>query len=272
MKYLNWQAWLIVAALGGCSNADSSNVAVGVQLALTSSAESQAKADGSALVAREAQGGEFAIEHARAVIERIELYLPEGQSSMGKDKCDDSHGTSCDDDVEADDSSSGADDSAKITIRGPFVVDLVDGTSTPEIANVMVPAGHYRRVDVRFSNDGHGKLDESDPLHDLTFVADGKFTPNGAGAMPFNLALDFNEDARFESATGIDIGEESAQAVLLKLDVSKWFGALPIGNCMEQGDLAADSGTLVIDERAQCSHVERDLKDAIKTSGRLEHH
>jgi hypothetical protein len=290
MKYLNWQAWLIAAALAGCSDAGASKdqVTVGVQLALTGSAETSAQSgDKPELVAHEAQGGAFAIEHARAVVERIELYLPTGDDDdssdddssddKGSDKVTgtDRRGGSVSDDDATDDSSS--DDSAsgssgdKITIRGPFVVDLVDGTSTPEIANVTIPAGHYRRVDVRFSNDGHGKLDASDPLHDLTFVADGKFTPNGAGEMPFNLALDFNEEARFESEAGIDISEESVKDVLLKLDVSKWFSALPVGNCMEEGALAADGDMLVIDERAECSHIERDLKDAIKTSGRLEH-
>jgi hypothetical protein len=276
MKYLNWQAWLIAAALAGCSDAGASkDVTVGVQLALTASAEPAADSgDKSELVAHEAQGGAFAIEHARAVVERIELYLPEGsedESSDDKSSDDKSVDDKSSDDTTADDSVSGSDDGDKITIRGPFVVDLVDGSSTPEIANVTIPAGHYRRVDVRFSNNGHGKLDASDPLHDLTFVADGKFTPNGAAEMPFNLALDFNEDARFESENGIDISEESVHDVLLQLDVSQWFSALPVGNCMEEGALAADGGMLVIDERAECSHIERDLKDAIKTSGRLEH-
>lgn len=133
------------------------------------------------------------------------------------------------------------------------------------IADVRLPAGHYRRVDVRFSNDGHGKLGANDPLNGNTFVADGTFTPSGGDAMPFSVQLDFNEEARFESAAGFDIGANAASEVVLKLDISSWFAALSVGACVS-------SGTVVIEEKAACDHLGRDLKDAIKSSGRLEHH
>jgi hypothetical protein len=117
---------------------------------------------------------------------------------------------------------------------------------------------------VRFSNDGHGKLGSNDPLNGNTLVADGTFTPNGGEAVPFSIALDFNEEARFESAEGFDVGAGAASDVLLKLDISSWFASLPIAGCVQDG-------SLVIDEKSSCDHVEQDLKDAIKSSGRLEH-
>lgn len=308
MKYLmNWQAWLIAGALAGCGGADAANggvVDVGVEMALTSA--SSGNGAGKALVADEAEGGEVEIAHARAIVERIELYLPTGHdesesaddkggSGGGKGGDDSSHSGKDDstddaaddkgvdssddaaddkgvdssddvaddkgDDMSDDDSATGNGD--KITIRGPFIIDLVDGSSTPSIADIKVPAGHYRRVDVRFSNDGHGKLGANDPLNGNTFVADGTFTPNGGEAMPFSVALDFNEEARFESKAGFDISAQAASDVLLKLDISSWFSALPVSEC-------AESGAIAIDEKSSC-HFEQDLKDAIKSSGRLEH-
>lgn len=287
-KYSKWQVWLIAGALAGCGGADAASggaVDVGVEMALT--AGSSSSGAGTALVANEAEGGKVEIAHARAVVERIELYLPDSSGGSGGGKggddtsADDSRHGGKDDsadhdanddkgvdsadhaanDDKGDDSVNGGED--KITIRGPFIIDLVDGSSTPSIADIKVPAGHYRRVDVRFSNDGHGKLGASDPLSGNTLVADGTFTPNGGTAMPFSVALDFNEEARFESAEGFDISAAAASDVLLKLDISSWFSALPVAECVEGGALA-------IDEKSSC-HFEQDLKDAIKSSGRLEH-
>src|SRR5205085_1777688 len=77
-KYLNWQAWLIVAALAGCGGSDAapSGVDVGVELALTSGTQASG---GGPLVAA-ADSGEVKIEHARTIVERIDLYLPTGKS------------------------------------------------------------------------------------------------------------------------------------------------------------------------------------------------
>lgn len=263
MKYCDWKVFVIAAALGGCAGASGEGETVALQLALSSSASANAGGTSDAkpkLIGREADGGEFAIEEARAVVEKIELYLP-----TGKDKSDSAK-------EEEKGASEDSDNSDKLTIRGPFVVNLIDGTSTPSLDAVQIPAGTYRRIDVRFSDEANGHITDSDPLMGHTLVAGGQFTPSESDAMPFDMALDFHEDARFESETGIEIGADGANEILLKLDVASWFSGLPVSDCMAKGDLPAQDGTLVLDERAECSHVERDLRDAIRQSGRLEHH
>ena len=250
MKYLNWRTGLIALALAGCADgAAKSGEVASVSLAL------QVAPTGDAAVGREAQGGAFTIEHATAVVERFELYVP--RDSQCEDALHDDDRMDCD--------ASSDDDGAKLTVRGPFVVNLIDGTATPSLENVLVPAGVYRRIDVRFSDDS-----DAEHLDGLALVADGQFAPSADAAIPFELRLEFNEDARFESEAGIELGAGGASEVLMKLDVGRWFADLPVGKCMSDGDLAAEGGTLTIDERSDCSHIERDLRAAIRNSGSLE--
>jgi hypothetical protein len=50
-----------------------------------------------------------------------------------------------------------------------------------------------------------------------------------------------------------------------------WFNTLPITTCINDGDLVIDENNhLVISDSGDCSTIENDLKDAMKTSGQLD--
>jgi hypothetical protein len=209
----------------------------------------------------DAQGTALTVQAARAYLRHIQLDLPTG--------------TPCDSLGDSDDGlvaplSCEAD---KLTIEGPFVIDLLERTSDPSLQDLRLPELTYTRVDVRFddADPEDGLVDEADPLAESTLLVQGEFEYQAA-TTTYTVLLDFNEDARFESPEGIRVTDEEVSTLLLSLDVARWFSALPITQCLDAGDLVVDGGHVDLndDQGGACGALENELKDAIKESGRLE--
>jgi hypothetical protein len=65
--------------------------------------------------------------------------------------------------------------------------------------------------------------------------------------------------------------EGAVDDLAVELDVALWFGTLPITTCIDDGDLVIDGQNhLLIANSGDCSTVENDLKEAMKTSGQLD--
>ncbi|TNF33795.1 MAG: hypothetical protein EP329_07930 [Deltaproteobacteria bacterium] len=213
------------------------------------------------------QGTVFTLATARAGVERIDIDLPDGASCVGLPGLIDGSGGS----DSAPHTSVCANGGGSIRLNGPWVVDLVAGTAVPAIPQVHVPAGGYARVDVRFApvDPDDGGVSASDPLADQTLVATGT-APLDGQATPYELALAFHEDARFEAGDAITLALGDTADVLLELDPSAWFAALPLAECAADGDLEIVGGVLILsDGGGSCSDVEGAIKDAIKASGEL---
>ena len=214
------------------------------------------------------QGGAvFALTTARASVERIDVDLPDGASCVGLAGLLDGSGGN----DSAPHTSVCTGGGGTVRLNGPWVVDLLTGAATPAIPAVSVPAGSYRRVDVRFApaDPKDGVVAEADPLADQTLLATGTASLAG-NAQPFQLALDFHEDARFESTSGLALVLDQTADVLLELDPSAWFASLPLAQCAADGDLdVVDGVLLLLDGQGACSDIENAIKDAIKASGEL---
>ena len=213
--------------------------------------------------AADLQGTEFSLSTVRAYVRHVEFDLPSGTVCADVEDAVDPT-TLCND--------SGSSGSSTITLEGPFVFDLLNKTSTPPLDTIQLPAATYKRIDVRFDDAlvSDGLVTSTDPLADNTLVAAGDFTYNGT-AHTFDLALKFNEDARFESVDGVTLEENLAATILLNLDVDDWFSATPITQCIDDGDLTLTGTHLLIeDSSGGCSGIENGIKEAIKLSGQLD--
>jgi len=216
--------------------------------------------------ATDADGTTFHIEMARAYVRDIELDLPD------LSLCDQFEDGTFSERVEC------APGDDKIVIAGPFMVDLVNATSTPGLANVGLPGGAYQRIDIRFDDaeTADGLVTAEDPLNTNTLIMSGtfKYDPDDAGEVEktFDMVLKFNEDVRFEGPEeDIVLDEGSAEDLVLRLDVAMWFDALPITTCINDGDLVVDENNhLLVADSGGCSTIENDLKEAMKTSGQLD--
>ncbi len=164
------------------------------------------------------------------------------------------------------------DDEDKVVVEGPFIADLIQGTSTPSLTTLLIPSGLYTRIDVRIeeSKAEDGLLAADDPLLGRSLYARGSFEYQGA-AHELRLRLKFNEDVRFESKTGIEVAETAANDVVLSLDENAWFKGVNLTACLDEGDLTLEAdGSLVIDEDSgdgECGDIENVIKDNIEASG-----
>ena len=225
--------------------------------------------------ATDADGTTFHIDMARGYVRDIELDLPEGTLCGQFEEGVFSDPVSC---VSATEPVSGEEPGEdKIVVAGPFDVDLVNGASTPSLLNVGLPSGAYQRIDIRFKEADaleDGLVAANDALNGNTIIMSGtfKYDPDDVVEKTFEMALTFTEDVRFEGPdTDIVLDENDAEDLVLKLDVAMWFDTLHITTCINDGDLVIDENNhLVIVDSGDCSTIENDLKEAMKTSGQLD--
>lgn len=196
-------------------------------------------------------------ETALAFIRHVEFYLPEGQCAGGEVGSPDASDSGCQD---------------KIRVEGPWVVDLMTGVATPSMDQIRVPAGAYRRVDVRFEdadkNAANGIV-VPDELHSWTLVATGEYA--GEAAAAFDMRLKFNGDARFQSQAGIVVSAEGAREMTMALDVERWFSVVSLDDCFAKDRLTvADDVLLIEDQGRRCNSVENAIKTVMKHPHRLD--
>jgi hypothetical protein len=219
----------------------------------------------------DAQGSIITVTSAKAYIRDVRLYMPQGSDCGAVHQSQDANGHAIDH-HDGQEPGVSCDSNATVHIRGPFLVDLLSGVAPAGLQAVELPAKTYTRVDVRLddANPSEGIVASNDPLAGKTLLATGNVTANG-NTTPFQLALSFNEDARFEDPNGISLGAGLAADVMLHLDVNAWFANLPITQCMANNDLQLVDGAVIIaDGGATCSDIENNLKDAIRSSAKLE--
>lgn len=157
----------------------------------------------------------------------------------------------------------------KVKITGPFVYDLINQTSSPAISVIDLPTGTYKRIDIRLDDAevSDGVVTATDQLAENTMYIAGTY---GADANSFEFLLEFNEDIRFEDATGISVDVTTATDMLLTLDVTDWLDGINITQCIEDDEVVVDSdGALLVDDNnsgGNCSDMEGTIKTNIKNS------
>ncbi len=198
------------------------------------------------LVFADSAGDEFALQSAYLRLRHIELDLPDGVSCS--DAEDTLVGAECDSDGD------------KIRILGPIDVDLVSGTATPSLADVVIPAGTYIRLDFRV---------EDNP-DDVAFAAVADFQHNG-DQLSLDLSLDFNEDIRIESPGGITVDADTD--LIAEFVVTNWLNGIDVGSCIDDGDVTMEGTTVFVTEGStsgSCSSIEDTIKSNMKNSGQLD--
>jgi len=224
----------------------------------TSNAWVQAAADEPApsTVFTSSDGTSFTLTQARIHLRDIRLDLPKGT------KCEDVSGLLSGAECK------GSGDAKTLLVPGPIVVDLMTGATTPDLSELRIPAGNYKRIDFRLEEAKSDEVGATEPLLGYSFMARADFTQGGT-ARKLEMFFKFSEDARFESATGVDVPEGGSLVAFLKPQV--WLQGLPLGECIRDGDVEVANNTVRVDDKAggECSDAENTVKENIKTSGDL---
>lgn len=251
------QLILGVCLATGCTQGDSEGTSTGNGLVSLgfSTQHSDALTEGSeqnvaAWSIADSAGESFTFTSAKAEVRDIEFYLAENEGCEELDLVAplDCHGN-------------------KIRVSGPIVVDFFSGESSPSLAQLAIPAGTYRRVDVRFDTKSSNDDGENTPLLDGTFVANGTIDATGQA---FKIQIDTNVEARYQNDDGIALPEDAPAWVLLNLDPTAWFSAMPLSTCIAEGEFQEVDGAILLqDSGSNCQEIENALKMAIKDSGGL---
>jgi hypothetical protein len=204
-------------------------------------------------------GVTFTLNEARIHLKDIRLDLPQGT------KCAEVRGLLTGATCKGGESGSG---SGTVVIPGPMVVDLMTGLTTPDLSELRLPAGTYKRIDFRLDEAKASEVPAGEPLVGYSLLVKAGFT-QGSTPSTLDLRLKFSEDARFESSTGVEVGADDALLALLKPQV--WLEGLPVASCLQKGDLQVVNGLLTLDDRAKgdCNGAEDTVKRNIKRSGDL---
>jgi hypothetical protein len=208
---------------------------------------------------RSSDGVTFTLTQARIHLKDIRLDLPQGT------KCAEVRGLLSGATCKGGDSGSG---SGTVVVPGPIVVDLMTGTTTPDLSEMRLPAGTYKRIDFRLEEGKADELAAGEPIIGYSLMVKADFIQDSKPTT-LDLKLKFSEDARFQSATGVEVGADDELLALLKPQV--WLEGLPVATCLSKGDLEIASNTLLIDARAKgdCSGAEGLVKENVKKSGDL---
>jgi hypothetical protein len=230
-----------LTGIAGCAGVDTGNGGPAlVRMALTV---------GPNTAAPDADGATLTITAASAVVERLDLHLPDALPCASIPTS--LSGTwdprvTCDGD--------------RLRVAGPFTIDLLTGAATPALPAIAVVEGVYRRVDVRFAEDD-----------DVIALRASGTMPVAGVTRNWSMAVGFDEELRFDS-NGVGVTADVVTRLLLALDVTGWFNALPIAACAAAGALPEEAGTFILgDGDDDCIDIEEALENAVGGSGRLEH-
>lgn len=123
----------------------------------------------------------------------------------------------------------------EIGIEGSFDVDLLAGTTVPDLSAVTIPAGLYRKMKVKVDDELPGKQ---------SVVIRGTWTPaSGGAAVPFELTSDEEFEFEVENRAGFELQERALSDVLVLFDLDAWFRSADFATATVGAD-----GTIHIDD------------------------
>ncbi len=205
----------------------------------------------------DADGMLYTLMSARLVVDQIELELPDGVDCSDVDD-------ELEDPVDCDEGTLEGDE---LTIDGPFVVDLVDGTTTPELGTINIPALNYDEIDVEVDDidEDDDVVESDDVLIGNTFVGEADFEFENQKR---ELSMEFSFDTEAEvDDPELLLGD--GDTLVVQFDAAGWLADIPVTTCLQQGDLKAQNGLVVLDAEVggQCDDAdedfERDFRDAV---------
>ncbi len=127
------------------------------------------------------------------------------------------------------------------TVKGPFVVDLLSGSSTPAIPAVSLPALVYDEIDLNLTPAiaGHGVV-AGDPLVGHTAVIRGTFAYDGESDRNFTIALSLDE-IEVENESGINLSPGRLSYLSVSFNAYRWLDGLNLKACLDSGELTLSS-------------------------------
>lgn len=175
-----------------------------------------------------------------------------------------------------------------IEFEGPFIVDLLANTSTPEISTADLLPGRYTEIEMDIDkiqdNDLQANPDlltATDPLFENSIYLEGSYTGATADgdvtAAVFKLSYDLDEEFELPIADpnlSINVQDRTFSAVIIAFRLNKWFSFSDTETNPESLDfrsLSLSSSQIVLDKDSSGANdkIRKVIKDNIKKSADL---
>lgn len=233
------------ALLSVACAADGTKTGNGVQMEFVASGASLTDSDvhASTLVVTDLQGTTFLVDEALLIVSQVEL------RAKGEDLCS----------FELSDSINCT--NGRLRFSETMQLDLLGPRTNERLMSLAFPEVTYDRVEVRTQ-----ALAKDSALGPVSFYVAGQVTLDGS-ARPFVLSLKRNETLRFENSVGVDVA--SGQWLSAQIDLSAWFGKLPLTSCIEAGEVALEGDTWMFTEDSKCKEIERLFVEELRLATRL---
>lgn len=199
-------------------------------------------------------GAQVVLSEAKVHAENLRLELPEGISCSDTELQDEQEGVICED----------SDESSSYVAAGPFVIDLIQSTITPEQEGFSVPPGSYNRLDFDLVVAEVDSLD-GDALESNSVYAAGTFTDSGATDHGFSIALPIENSFSFTQDEAVELAADETGQIQVRFDQSTWLDGLDLQACLDNADLAYDGdNNLVINSdtvgAGDCETIQSDIE------------
>lgn len=140
----------------------------------------------------------------------------------------------------------GEDDELKVEFEGPYVIDLVNGTSTPNLGIGDVPTGVYDELEI--------ELAPVLPLGNTVFI---KFTYNGK---TYEFSTTEEIEIEVEDLSGYTIDANSLQNMLVLINLDAVFAGIDLSSAE-----ADEDGVVRINDSSN-SDIAQDIIDQLEDS------
>jgi|GEM_PF-6167824 len=124
--------------------------------------------------------------------------------------------------------------SSQVDLEGPYVIDLLNNTSSPSLDNINLKEGLYCRIELRLDkledNELPNNIDITDPIVSHSIYIEGK---TGEG-ISFTAVLEIDDDFRLQNqSTGFNISNGDLLFVIFNLNT--WFQGINFSDATVSG-------------------------------------
>lgn len=161
------------------------------------------------------------------------------------------------------------------TVAGPYVMDLLSGTASPNNIVFDLPTGNYQRVDIRLdeANIEDGLLAADDALLGNALIIKGTHNYNSVPDGTFTLTVKVSEDIRFEPTNGFAVDTTTGANITLTYKVTDWLEVpgnpgtkIDLTSCVAANNLMDVSNHIALTEGTQCAGIQESIGNLIKTN------
>lgn len=213
--------------------------------------------------------GGLELTTAKIVLDKIKIKMEAGSTVALTDDGAEDESLENGESEESDDASE-----LEFEFAGPFIVDLLANTVTPDPGELMLPAGNYKEIVLSMHKieDADAEIlqmDNTDPLFGKSFLVEGTFTPAVGSAVAVNMSYEFGEEFKLRGSKGMDVTSAAVNNMVIAFRLAHWFkfdNAETNPDAVDFSSLASADITISEDSDDAAKAIRDVIKENLKVS------